>query len=185
MPLSAPLEVTIESVIDEHAEDFYRLYLDAFEPLRTKSAARHVLHRDEFMGDMQDPRVFKYVGWSSGRPVALATMTNHLETVPWISPEYFRHRYPDHAARGAIYYLGFTLVHPTNDTPRALEQMVAVGVQRLVEARAVCAFDVCAYNDVGRRFTARVTEMLHRLADVTVDHLDSQRYYSATFHRGS
>ena len=177
------LNVTIETVIDdEHAEDFYRLYLDAFEPLRTRSAARQVLHRDEFMDDMTDSRVFKYVGWRSGRPVALATMTSHLETVPWISPEYFRDRYPQHAARGAIYYLGFTLVHPTNDTPGALDQMIAVGVQRLVEARAVCAFDVCAYNDVGRQFTARVTETLHRLADVTVDHLDSQRYYRATFH---
>ena len=178
-----PLEVTIETAIDDpHAEDFYRLYLDAFEPLRTKAAARPVLHRDEFMEDMQDPRVFKYVGWSSGRPIALATMTSHLETVPWISPEYYRVRYPEHAARGAIYYLGFTLVHPTSDTPKALDQMIAVGVRRLVEARAVCAFDVCAYNDVGRQFTARVTETLHRLADVAVDHLDSQEYYSATFH---
>lgn len=183
MSHSPSLEVTTEtSIDDEHAEDFYRLYLDAFEPLRTRAAARQVLHRDEFMDDMQDPRVFKYVGWSSDRPVALATMTSHLETVPWISPEYFRLRYPEHAARGAIYYLGFTLVHPTSDTPRALEQMIETGVRRLVAARAVCAFDVCAYNDVGRQFTARVTETLHQLADVTVDHLDSQQYYSATFH---
>jgi len=180
---SPTLEVTIETAMNgEHAEDFYRLYLDAFEPLRTKSAARQVLHREEFMEDMQDPRVFKYVGWSSGRPIALAIMTSHLETVPWISPEYFRARYPEYAERGAIYYLGFTLVHPASDTPRALEQMVEAGVRRLVEARAVCAFDVCDYNDVGRQFTERVTEMLHRLADVTVEHLDSQRYYSATFH---
>ena len=178
-----PLEVTIETTIGgEHAEDFYRLYLDAFAPLRTKAAARQVLHRDEFMEDMQDPRVFKYVGWSSGRPIALATMTSHLETVPWISPEYYRVRYPEHAARGAIYYLGFTLVHPSNDTPRALEQMISAGVRRLVDARAVCAFDVCAHNDVGRLFTARVTQTLRRLADVTVDRLDSQRYYGATFH---
>ncbi|HEY5981218.1 MAG TPA: hypothetical protein VIT41_16460 [Microlunatus sp.] len=181
-PERPALEVTIETAIDdEHAEGFYRLYLDAFEPLRTRAAARQVLHRDEFLDDMRDPRVFKYVGWSSGRPIALATMTRHLETVPWISPEYFRARYPEHAARRAIYYLGFTLVHPTNDTPRALEQMIAAGVGRLVQARAVCAFDVCAYNDVGRQFTARVTETLHRLADVTVDRLDSQRYYCATF----
>jgi hypothetical protein len=133
-----PLEVTIETTIGgEHAEDFYRLYLDAFEPLRTRAAARQVLNRAVNMEDMADPRVFKYVGWSSGRPIALATMTSHLETVPWISPEYFSVRYPEHAARGAIYYLGFTLVHPSNDTPRALEQMISAGVRRLVDARAV------------------------------------------------
>ena len=69
-----PLEVTIETAIDGvHAEDFHRLSLDAFEPLQTLAAARQVLHRDEFMEDMQDPRVFKYVGWSSRRPIALAT----------------------------------------------------------------------------------------------------------------
>jgi len=51
-----PLEVTIETAIDGvHAEDFHRLYLDAFEPLQTLAAARQVLHRDEFMEDMQDP----------------------------------------------------------------------------------------------------------------------------------
>ena len=61
-----PLEVTIETAIDGvHAEDFYRLYLDAFDPLQTLAAARQVLHRDGFMEDMQDPRVFEYVGWSS------------------------------------------------------------------------------------------------------------------------
>ena len=42
-----PLEVTIETTIGgEHAEDFYRLYLDAFEPLRTVDGhtfARHQL----------------------------------------------------------------------------------------------------------------------------------------------
>jgi len=60
--------------------------------------------------------------------------------------------------------------------------MITAGVRRLVEDRAVCAFDVCSYNDVGRQFASRVTKTLHRLADVTVDRLDSQRYYSATFH---
>jgi len=66
--------------------------------------------------------VFKYVEWSSRRPIALATMTSHLETVPWISPEYFSVRYPEHAAQRAIYYLGFTLVHPSSNIPRALNR---------------------------------------------------------------
>lgn len=176
------LEVTIEAAVDDvHAEEFYQLYLAAFGPMRTRAAARQVLHRDEFMADMTDSRVHKYVGWHEGRPITLATMTHHLETVPWISPDFYRARFPEHAARNAIFYLGFILAHPSSQVHQALEQMVEVGVRRLVEAHAVCAFDVCAYNDITRSFTARMTQMLHRHSEVRVMRLDNQQYYGAVF----
>ena len=73
-------------------------------------------------------------------------MTRSLETVPWISPEYFRARFPEHAARDAIYYLGFTLVDPKNRDQRVFEEMFRLGMQRLIDDRAVCAWDLCAYN---------------------------------------
>ncbi len=42
----SPVHITIETAIDdEHAETFYRLYLAAFGPLRTRAAARQVLHQ--------------------------------------------------------------------------------------------------------------------------------------------
>ena len=43
----------------------------------------------------------------------MSTLTRHLETVPWISPEYFAYHFPEHTARDAVYYLGFTLVSRT------------------------------------------------------------------------
>ena len=116
-----PLEVTIETAIDGvHAEDFYRLYLDAFEPLRTRAAARQVLHRDEFMEDMQDPRVFKYVGWSS-RPADRPGHHDQPSGDGALDQSGVLPRALSRACRTQrpIYYLGFTLVHPST-TPRGL-----------------------------------------------------------------
>jgi hypothetical protein len=60
-------------------------------------------------------------------------------------------------------------------------QMLAAVVERLVKARAVCAYDVCAYNNATFRFGDHIEMMLHRLADVTVEKIDTQTYYNATF----
>ncbi|MGZ4524317.1 MAG: hypothetical protein ACXVXO_13025, partial [Mycobacteriaceae bacterium] len=74
---------------DLTAQMFYDLYLAAFGPMRTRAAARNVLHQDEFFAEMNDTRVSKYVAWDAdGRAVGLTTLTNDLHSVPWISPEY-------------------------------------------------------------------------------------------------
>ena len=94
------------------------LYRPAFEPLKVRSAARQVLTRGEFLEQMRDERVDKYVAWENGsEPIGMITLTRHLESVPWISPDYFAARYPEHWARNAIYYIGFILAHPRNRRP--------------------------------------------------------------------
>lgn len=176
------VDITIETSIDRvHSEAFYELYLHAFGPLRTRAAARQVLHRHEFFDEMIDERVWKYVAWApNGSPIALATMTKCLETVPWISPEYFRARYPEHAERDAIYYLGFTLVDPEHRDSRVFEEMFRLGMQRLIDDRAVCAWDLCAYNN-GVGFAKRIETLLHRWADLEVFAIDTQTYYAARY----
>jgi hypothetical protein len=165
--LALPVRITIETAIDnEHAETFYELYLAAFGPLRTQAAARQVLHRSEFFAEMTDARVWKYVAWEDeDTPIAITTLTKSLETVPWISPEYFRARFPDYAGRDAIYYLGFSLVHPQNRYPRVLEQTFRLAMQRLVADRGICAYDLCAFN-ADRGFADRIQRLLHRLGDL-------------------
>lgn len=176
------VQITIETTIDlQHAEVFYELYLKAFGPLRTRAAARQVLHREEFFYEMADERVWKYVAWRDpDTPIALATMTKFLETVPWISPEYFKARYPEHAARDAIYYLGFTLVDPKSRDPRVFEGMFQLGMQRLINDHAVCAWDLCAYNE-NLGFANRIEKLLHRWADLEVFPVDTQTYYAARY----
>ena len=104
------MRVTIEQKISaDLIESFYELYVAAFGPLRTRAAARQVLSLDEFIEEMTDPRVDKYVVWNADddgveQAIALTTFTNDLATVPWIEPAYYEHHYPDHFARNAVYY---------------------------------------------------------------------------------
>ncbi len=176
--------IAIEPVIpEEQAEDFYTLYLAAFEPMKSRAAARQVLHRDEFLHDMKDPRVAKYVARDAGgRAMGLSTLTHDLDTIPWISPEYFQHRYPEHAARNAIYYLGFTLIHPRHRNPPLAAAMLRAVMDTVAEAQAVLAYDICAFNDTVLRFGANVEAQFRRHAAVTVETIDTQTYYSAVFH---
>ena len=85
-------------------------------------------------------------------------MTNDLEAVTWVSPDFFAARYPEHAARGAIYYLGMALVAPQRGQFRLLERVVRQLAAACVAGHGVLAYDVCAFNDstvsFGRRAEA-------------------------------
>jgi hypothetical protein len=175
------MNITIERAIGADAiATFYPLYTTAFDPIRTRAAARHMLTAEEFEAEMTDERIDKYVVWDDdGVPVAMTTLATDLSAVPWISPEYFAARYPEQLARGAVYYLGYTLVDPGHAAQGVFQLMSNAVERRSAEARAVLAFDVCAYNDardVGRR--------IGRLAgsgEWSVDAVDTQTYYAAAF----
>jgi hypothetical protein len=113
--------------------------------------------------------------------VGLSTLTSDLETVPWISAAYFAYHYPEHAARGAVYYQGFTLVHRGYRKSRVFQILTERVVELLVAERAVCAYDICGYNNDTIGFADNIERLLHRNADVTVVPIDVQTYYSATF----
>ncbi|BDU08048.1 hypothetical protein [Nocardia cyriacigeorgica] len=177
------LHVTVETTIEpERAERFHELYEQSFGPLRTRAAARQVLHRDEFLAEMSDPRIHKHVARTgSGEPVGVTTLTKYLETVPWISPEYFNARYPEHAARDAIYYAGFTLVAPSARQGAAFHVMIESVVRVLVAERAAVGWDICSYNNTRFCFADGIGAVLEEQADVEVAVEDSQTYYAARF----
>jgi hypothetical protein len=182
--VGAQIRITVETEVDEAtAVRYFQLYRDTFGELATKAVARQLLHQDEFMEEMLDPRVHKYVAWDEqGEVVGMSTLTSDLETVPWISPEYFAHHYPEHSARGAVYYQGFTLVHRAHRKSRIFQILTERVVELLVAERAVCAYDICAYNNDTIGFADNIERLLHRNADVTVVPVDVQTYYAATFH---
>jgi hypothetical protein len=106
----------------------------------------------------------------------------HLETVPWISPEYFAARYPEHAARDAIYYAGFTLVAPSARQGAAFHAMIKSVVQVLVAERAAVGWDICSYNNTRFSFADSIRAVLdEQAANVEVAVEDSQTYYAARF----
>ncbi|MEZ5090899.1 MAG: hypothetical protein R2719_15045 [Micropruina sp.] len=85
------------------------VYEESFGPLRVLAAARHVLTQDEFAEELDDPRIWKYIALDrEGRPAGLATLADDLSALPWISPEYYAHKYPEETSRRAAFYNGLT-----------------------------------------------------------------------------
>ena len=91
------MRVTIETVIDESTtEQFLQLYRAAFDPLEGLAAGRQALTDDEFREEMRLETVLKFIGWDRReRPVAMVVIATDLETVPWVSPGFWRERYPE------------------------------------------------------------------------------------------
>jgi hypothetical protein len=178
-----PFRFTREQVINgATAESLYRLYRRAFEPLAPRAAARQVLTQTEFLAQLADHRIDKYVAWESdSEPIGIVTVTRYLEAVPWISPEFYATRFPEQWARNAIYYLGFTLVRPATRRTSFLDTIVRLSVEPLVAEKAVIAYDVCSYNNDVLGFSKRIAEMLTRFSHSQPQELDSQIYYGVNF----
>jgi hypothetical protein len=161
---------------------FYELYEAAFAPLRIRSMARQCLNESEFAAQMTNDAVVKYVAWDvAGNPVGLCALTRQLESVPWISPDYFAHRFPQQWARNAVWYLNFVLAHPSQRHGRFLDQLVEVGVGELVDQGAVCGYDMCAYNDEVLGLGRRLAERFQRTTGATPRMVDTQNYYEVRF----
>lgn len=182
MSLDQQVRVSVETdLAPAMAEAFFDLYREAFGELETRAVARQLLHREEFLEEMHDPRVEKHVAWSEGEPIGLSTLTRHLETVPWISPAYFQHHYPDAFARGAVFYIGFTLVRSEHRQSRVFQAMVRSMGAGLAEAGAVVGWDICAFNDDSFGFGEHAARALGQTGEVTVVPVDRQTYYVGTF----
>jgi GNAT superfamily N-acetyltransferase len=171
--------LTIESYLSEPIVDrLYEVYAKAFRPLATAAAARHLLDADEFAAEMTDPRIDKYIVWDEdGQPIGLTTFTTDMTAVPWISAQYYTARYPEHAAAGKLYYLGYTLVAPDREKEGVAGRILTELTRRLIDEGAVCGFDVSGRNDDSQHIVARLASS----TPATVESVDVQTYYAADF----
>jgi GNAT superfamily N-acetyltransferase len=173
------MSLTIESYLAGPIVDrLYDVYAKAFRPLATTAAARHLLDAAEFAAEMADPRIDKYIVWDDeGRPIGMTTFTTDMTAVPWISAQYYTARYPEHAAAGKLYYLGYTLVAPEREQEGVAGRILAKLARRLIDEGAVCGFDVSGHNDDTRHIIARLASS----TPATVQPVDVQTYYAADF----
>ena len=171
--------ITVEKEIDYlTARRYYELYRETFGELATFAVARQLLTEAEFLAEMLDPRVLKYIAWDDkGQAIGMTTLTSDLSTVPWIEPGYFAHHYPDHYARGAIYYLGFTLVHPQHRGAKVFSAMIEHMVEVTLTQEIIFAWDMCLAND-DNGFGGGAGRLLQTLTDGTVEAIDRQTYYA-------
>lgn len=169
----------------EEAERLYPLYENTFGPLREAAAARHVLSLAEFVEEMADPRVDKWVALAEADDsfLGMSILARDIEAVPWASPEYYAARYPEHAARGAVWYIGFTMTVPGVQHGGVFATMLTAMTQVAAAERAVVGWDMCAAN-VAAGFNEAVKAQLTGSAGAPTTQVDVQTYYAVDFSGG-
>jgi GNAT superfamily N-acetyltransferase len=183
---AAAVELSTRDVLDGGGrEPGWQLYLSAFEELRTLAVQRHVMTLDEFDAVMDDRRVTKYVvvdPGRDGRMCGLATMTNHLEAMPLISPDYFRHRWPEPFGRRLIWYVGFVAVHPDYQGTGVFATIVGSMCRLVASAGGIAVLDVCRRADQVYGLPAAIARLNATFADGgTCERIDEQSYWAYEF----
>ena len=181
LPPSAPhLVITHElSITGPEAETLWEAYRTNFEPLAELAILQHLYSRDEVLAELRNPRIIKIVGWQDDRPVGLAMVTNSLEDVPQISPAFLRSKYPEHAARNAIYVGILVMVAPGVRGLTLFGRLSTELWQVAALAGGVLVFDVCDFNRTvfgAEKLAQRIADSFPR-SDVQV--LDRQTWYVA------
>jgi hypothetical protein len=167
------------SITGQEAETLWEAYRTNFEPLAELAVLQHLYPRDEVLAELRNPRIIKIVGWQDDRPVGLAMVTNSLEDVPQISPAFLRSKYPEHAARNAIYVGILVMVAPGVRGLTLFGRLSVELWQVAALAGGVLVFDVCDFN----RTVFGAEKLAQRIADSfprsEVQVLDRQTWYVA------
>lgn len=167
------------------ADPLWDLYDKAFADLRTRAAQRHALTRGEFDALMDDRRVTKHVVTDPARddrPCAVSTLTNVLEAVPLISPEYFEARWPEFYRQRLIWYVGFLAVHPDYQGTGVLARLIESMCAAVPPDGGVIGADICDFNEATYRLPAAFAQLAQVYAPgVTPRRLDAQTYWAYEF----
>jgi hypothetical protein len=170
-------------------EEAWRLYSEAFDELRVVAVQRHVMLRQEFDEQMVDPRVRKYLvrseqsepagtGPAAGRFAALATITNDLDAMHLISPDYFRHRWPEHYAERRIWYVGFNAIHPDFRGNGIFEQIIEAMHRYIAQhPPSVVGLDFCRRNEERYQLPQAIHSVLAQFDAVRSHRADTQAYW--------
>jgi hypothetical protein len=179
-PSAPPVTITHEMVITgESAEKLWNAYRDNFEPLTALAIMRHFVSRDEVLAWLSNPRIHKIIGWQSDEPVGLALVTNSLDDVKDISPNFLRTKYPEHANRNAIYYGILVMVSHSLRGRTLFGRLYTELWQIPALDSGILVFDACEFN----RTSFGADELAQRIADrfprSSLEVLDRQTWYVA------
>ena len=172
-------------VSDDLREQAWKLYLEAFDPLRHTAVQRHVMYGDEFDAVMADARVEKYLIYDAeGSLQGLGTITNHMRSMPLVSPEYFAERWPDRSAEGRVYYIGFVGVHPDSHGSGIFGELVHAMTSMVADCDGVAILDVCRHNYKKLHLPRMISILASSWAPhVEMVDLDAQTYIGYDFAR--
>ncbi len=181
-------------VDDADRAEVWDVYRRCFADLRAKAVQRHLMHRAELDEVFADERVRKLVvrdepedaavggDLPRGRVAAIATVTNHLDAVPLISPEFFAARWPELSARRLVWYVGFLAIHPDFRRTSASSILVAEICDAPAAAGGVVAVDICDYNESAIRLPVGLLRLGRAVSThVELRRLDAQTYWAYEF----
>jgi hypothetical protein len=174
------LTITHETVVTgAPAEALYEAYVESILPLTSLAVLKHLDSKAEVLANLANPRIEKIVGWQGDEPVGLAMVTNSLDDVSEISPDFLRAKYPEHAAKNRIYVGMLVLVSPRLRGLTLFGRLYTELWQVPALAGGILVFDVCEFNR-----TMFDTDLLaQRIADnfprSAVAVLDRQTWYVA------
>jgi hypothetical protein len=179
-PIAAPITITHEDVVTGAVADaLWEAYRTNFEPLASLAILQHFYSEQEMLAEFANPRILKIVGWQEGAPVGLAMVTNSLDDVPQISPQYLRARYPEHADRNSIYFGILVMVAPDLRGRTLFSRLYTELWQVPALAGGVLVFDICEFNRQLFDTDALTRRIAGNFPRSEVQVLDRQTWYVA------
>jgi hypothetical protein len=177
-PVTQPLVITHElSIEGELAEQLWDMYVTGVTPLAELAVLKHLDTRDTVIAQLRNQRITKLVAWQGNEPIGLGLITNSLDDVDEISPTFLRTKYPDFAARDAIYVAMLIVAAPGARGITVFSRISTEMWQVPGRVNGLIVFDVCEFN----RVTFDAEELGKRVAgnfpNATVDFLDRQTWY--------
>lgn len=140
-------------------EQAWTLYSDIFAEINTLAAQRHLMSAEEFTAVYHDRRVLKfYVHDQDGHLAGMSVLTQHLDAWPLISPQFFARRWPEHYARKAIWYVGFTGV--TARQPHGFRELVRDMYTHISSNAGIAVMDCCTHNSARLRLPLITLKLL-------------------------
>ena len=157
----------------------YKLYEAAFTPLAHLAANRHLMTYDEHNHVMNDKRVTKVAVYDLDENiVGMSTITQQLDAMPLVSPQFFQHRWPEEYAAGLIWYVGYMA---TDNNPRAFREMLFTLSEDARNRGGMVFMDFCTEN-VDRGLPESAERILGRRAwSLHVREVDAQAFYLFSF----
>jgi hypothetical protein len=179
-PADRPIVITHEREIrGDNADALWEAYYENFQPLAELAMLQHLFSREEIMAELANPDILKIVAWQDGRPVGLGMVTNVLEAVPQISPQFLRAKYPEHAARQAIYFGILVMVSPRVRGRTIFGRVYTELWQVPAKAGGVLAFDICEFNRTLFDADALAGRIASQFPRANVGVVDRQTWYVA------
>jgi hypothetical protein len=127
--------------------------------------------------------VLKFVGWDrNGDPAAMLILATDLRHVSWISQEFYESRYPEQAARKAIFYVVAALVRPTARGSLWFRAVLLESIKYAASRRGVGCIDCCQHNVENVQIPRIVDRLSASVAEVEPQEIDTQSYFAYVYH---